>query len=77
MYYAFSQDISRSHQGKVTGITGILAWAFSGVAQMAFGSSADATQSFNTGLIIVGLLPLFATLSLVFFWPVDRYESTS
>lgn len=77
MYYAFSQDISRSHQGKVTGITGILAWAFSGVAQMAFGSSADATQSFNTGLIIVGLLPLFATLSLVFFWPGDRHESTS
>lgn len=75
MYYAFSQDISTSHQGKVTGITGILAWAFSGVAQMAFGSSADATQSFSTGLIVVGLLPLFATLSLVFFWPGDRHES--
>lgn len=69
MYYAFSQDVSKNHQGKVTGITGVVAWSFTGVAQMAFGSSADATNSFYNGLVIVSLLPLLATVILFFFWP--------
>lgn len=74
MYYAFSQDVSKNHQGKVTGLTGIIAWYFTGVAQMAFGRSADETKSFDTGLIMVALLPLIATLILYFFWPEDKNE---
>ena len=33
IYHAFTQEISRHHQGKVTGITGVAAWILSAPAQ--------------------------------------------
>jgi ACS family hexuronate transporter-like MFS transporter len=75
IYHAFTQDISHSHQGKVTGIAGVAAWAFSPLAQRMFGRHVDATHSFDQGLAVAGCLPMVALILLVAAWP--RREGSS
>jgi MFS transporter, ACS family, hexuronate transporter len=72
IYHAFTQDISRHHQGKVTGIGGVAAWALS-PAQKLYGRLIDQTGSFDLGFAIAGCMPLLAFLALALFW---RDEST-
>jgi ACS family hexuronate transporter-like MFS transporter len=69
IYHAFTQDLSSEHQGKVTGVAGVAAWAFSPWAQRLFGRHIDQTQSFDQGLAIAGCLPMIACLLLLLFWP--------
>jgi MFS transporter, ACS family, hexuronate transporter len=69
IYHAFTQDISHEHQGKVTGIAGVAAWAFSPLAHQAFGRHIDETQSFDQGLAVAGCLPFIAFMLLALFWP--------
>lgn len=69
IYHAFTQDISRQHQGKVTGIAGVAAWVLTPLAQQMFGRHVDATQSFDQGLAMAGCLPLLAFVVLMLFWP--------
>ena len=76
IYYSLSQDISPSHQGKVAGITGVIAWSVSSPAAMFFGWLADSTESFNTGIAIAGSLPLLALLAVFLFWPREDSESS-
>lgn len=67
IYHAFTQDISAGHQGKVTGIAGVAAWALS-PAQKYFGKLVDNTGSFDLGLAVAGCLPLVALVALLLFW---------
>ncbi|HEY6228461.1 MAG TPA: MFS transporter [Verrucomicrobiae bacterium] len=67
IYHAFTQDLSREHQGKVTGVASIAAWGFSPV-QAVFGRYIDRTHSFDLGLVIAGLMPLAAFFVLLAFW---------
>jgi ACS family hexuronate transporter-like MFS transporter len=69
IYHAFTQDLSHRHQGKVTGIAGVAAWAFSPLAQRLFGRHVDETQSFDQGLAVAGCLPIVAFLLLAAVWP--------
>ncbi|MBL9162226.1 MAG: MFS transporter [Planctomycetaceae bacterium] len=69
IYHAFTQDLSQEHQGKVTGVAGVAAWAFSPLGQQLFGRHVDATHSFDEGIAIVGCLPMAACLLLFLFWP--------
>jgi ACS family hexuronate transporter-like MFS transporter len=72
IYHAFTQDISHEHQGKVTGIAGVAAWAFSPLAHRAFGQHIDETHSFDQGLAMAGCLPIVAFLLLALFWPRSK-----
>lgn len=74
IYHAFTQDLSHEHQGKVTGIAGVAAWAFSPFAQRLYGQHIDATHSFDQGLAVMGCLPMAACLLLLCVWP--RNEMT-
>ena len=77
IYHAFTQDLSREHQGKVTGVASIAAWGFSPV-QSLFGRYIDRTHSFDLGLVIAGLMPLAAFVVLLLFWrdpEQNKYES--
>jgi ACS family hexuronate transporter-like MFS transporter len=67
IYHAFTQDLSREHQGKITGVASIAAWGFSPV-QSLFGRYIDKTHSFDLGLVIAGLMPLAAFVVLLLFW---------
>jgi MFS family permease len=69
LYHAFTQDVSGEHQGKVTGIAGVAAWAFSPLAHRSFGQYIDEYHSFDLGLAAAGCLPLVAFVLLAAFWP--------
>jgi MFS family permease len=67
IYHALTQDLSPHHQGKVTGIAGVAAWALS-PAQTFFGRLVDRTGSFDLGFAVAGCLPLIAFAVLWGFW---------
>ncbi len=71
VYHAFTQDISEHHQGKITGLGGVAAWALS-PAQKYYGRLIDQTHSFDLGFAIAGCMPLLAFLVLLFFWKDER-----
>lgn len=79
LYHAFTQDLSGRHQGKITGIAGVVAWVLPAQAQQFFGKLADSTQSFDQGLMLASCLPLIAVLPLWLFWESksDRHTSSS
>lgn len=68
IYHAFTQDLSARHQGKITGIAGVVAWVLPAQAQKLFGSLADRTHSFDLGLALAAFLPLLAALPLWWWW---------
>jgi ACS family hexuronate transporter-like MFS transporter len=75
IYHAFTQDISARHQGKITGFAGVAAWVIPAQAQKLFGALADATHSFNIGLVLASFLPLIAVIPLWLFWKDDNSRS--
>lgn len=67
-YYAFTQELSSKHQGKVTGSLGAITWVVSSVMQKYVGRAVDATGSYSTAIMLVGLAPLVACIPLWLFW---------
>ena len=72
IYHAFTQDISASRQGRITGIASIAAWILPAWAQRGFGWLADVTGSFNLGFTAAAFLPLVAAAILVPGWGKDK-----
>ena len=68
IYHALTQEISPHHQGKVTGVASVAAWAFAPPMQEVFGRLIDKTGSFDLGLAVAGGLPLVALAVLYLFW---------
>jgi ACS family hexuronate transporter-like MFS transporter len=68
IYHAFTQDISGQHQGKITGMAGVVTWIVTGQMQHLFGWLADHTGSFDLGLALAASLPVLAVLPLCLFW---------
>lgn len=71
-YYAFSQEVSIRHQGKVTGLLGTIAWLTTSPMHILFGQWIDKTGSFDLGLMLAGLVPVPAALLLLLTWRTDR-----
>ena len=67
IYHAFTQDLTPHHQGMVTGVAGVAAWALS-PAHKYFGRLVDNTGSFDLGFAIAGCLPLLAFSCIWLFW---------
>jgi ACS family hexuronate transporter-like MFS transporter len=67
IYHAFTQDLTRTHQGMVTGVAGVAAWSLS-PAQKYFGRLVDQTGSFDLGFAIAGCLPFVALICIWLFW---------
>jgi ACS family hexuronate transporter-like MFS transporter len=76
-YYAFTQELSIRHQGKVTGALGAITWVVTAVMQKLVGRSIDATRSYAAAIRLVGLAPLVACAALLALWGVDRKGSGS
>ncbi len=77
IYHAFTQDISGSRQGRITGIASVAAWVLPAWAQRGFGWLADITGSFNTGLVAASFLPLLAAAILLLGWGKDDPSPSS
>ena len=68
-YYSFSQELTRTHQGKISGALGTIAWIGSGTMQWLVGRNIDATKSYAAGVALAGVLPILACVALWLFWP--------
>jgi ACS family hexuronate transporter-like MFS transporter len=71
-YFAFTQDVSSKHQGKVTGTLGLInALGMAGLVLLQ-GKIIDLTGSFTLAIGLTGLAPLLALAALYFFWENPR-----
>lgn len=68
-YYALSQELSVTHQGKITGILGTIAWIFPSLWHREFGAWVDQTKSYDVGMCLASILPLIAWAAMVWIWP--------
>jgi MFS transporter, ACS family, aldohexuronate transporter len=67
-YYAFVQEVSVRHMGKVNGILGAWAWVSVSMIQKSFGSYVKETKSYDLGIALAGWAPLVSLLVLVLLW---------
>ncbi len=79
-YYTWSQDLSRTHQGKVTGLLSTIGWLASSPVQKYNGRLIDYNLKleaagrtpwigpFDAGLALAGCLPLLAALVVWIWW---------
>jgi ACS family hexuronate transporter-like MFS transporter len=68
IYYSLSQDLTRQHQGKVTGSLGCICWLAMSLLQESVGASVKETGSYAMGLMLAGLAPLVGLLALLLLW---------
>jgi ACS family hexuronate transporter-like MFS transporter len=73
-YYSLSQEISRKHQGKITGILGVVAWVTASPVHKYFGRYVDQTSSYDLGVAIAGCLPLVGAVAWLLVWDWKRSE---
>lgn len=67
-YYAFAQEISVRHQGKVNGMLGAWAWVSTSLVQKGFGSYVKRTGSYDLGVALVAWAPLVSLVVLLLLW---------
>ena len=68
-YYSLSEELTRTHQGKVSGLLGTVAWLTSAPLHKLFGRWIDKSGSFDLGLSLASLTPLVAFAALAILWP--------
>lgn len=71
-YYSLTQEISRRHQGKITGALGFVTWVATAEMQQLVGQHVDRTHSYAAGIFWAGLAPAVAFLALVLLWGRDN-----
>jgi ACS family hexuronate transporter-like MFS transporter len=67
-YYAFSQELTVRHQGKLTGSLGFIAWMSVAAMQALVGFLVERTGSHKIGVLFASLGPLIGCVAMVFFW---------
>jgi ACS family hexuronate transporter-like MFS transporter len=67
-YYAFGQELSTEHQGKVSGTLGSAAWASAALLHWLFGKFVDYWGSYDLGMMAAGLCPLLGSAALMWLW---------
>ncbi|NUQ66344.1 MAG: MFS transporter, partial [Pirellulales bacterium] len=67
-YYSLTQDISRRHQGKVTGALSFVTWIATAEMQQIVGQYVDRTHSYAGGIFWAGLMPVAAFAALALLW---------
>jgi ACS family hexuronate transporter-like MFS transporter len=68
VYYAFSQDLTVRHQGKVTGALGCINWLAMALLHELVGDSIKRTGNYSDGLALAGLTPVAGFLVLWLLW---------
>ncbi|MFO0865791.1 MAG: hypothetical protein U0744_14265, partial [Gemmataceae bacterium] len=67
-YYAFTQELSARHQGKVTGFLGCFTWAATAGVQAMVGRRIDADGSYMFPLLLAGSVPVIAAIVIATLW---------
>ncbi|MGA0040014.1 MAG: MFS transporter [Pirellulales bacterium] len=71
-YYSFTQELTVSHMGRVTGMLSFVGWLASAPVQKLFGRIVDATGSYDVNMAILGWAPLAGLVAFVILWPRER-----
>lgn len=67
IYHALTQEFTSRHQGTISGLGGVAAWALS-PAQKLYGRLVDQTGSFDLGFAVAGCFPVLAFAVLWCLW---------
>ncbi|MEW6754043.1 MAG: MFS transporter [Candidatus Latescibacterota bacterium] len=67
IYHALTQEFTARHQGTISGLGGVAAWALS-PAQKLYGRLVDQTGSFDLGFAVAGCFPMLALAVLWLLW---------
>lgn len=67
IYHALTQEFTSRHQGTISGLGGVAAWALS-PAQKFYGRLVDQTGSFDLGFAVAGCFPILAFAVLWLLW---------
>ncbi|MCE9530482.1 MAG: MFS transporter [Planctomycetes bacterium] len=67
-YFAFSQEVSSKHQGKVTGTLGLINSICMGLLVRVQGEVIELTKSYDLAFGLTALAPLIAVVVVYFFW---------
>jgi ACS family hexuronate transporter-like MFS transporter len=68
-YYSFTQEVSTTHMGRLTGVLSCIGWLASSPTQKLFGYIVDRTGSYDLNLAILGCAPLIGLASFWLIWP--------
>ncbi len=71
-YYSMTQDLSRRHQGKVSGGLATITWLTTAPFHKYFGRYLDETKDYNLALGLVGWMPMIALVAVLLLWNRGR-----
>ena len=76
-YYSFTQELSPTHVGRLTGLLSLWVWAVTSPMQPLFGMLADRTKSYDLGLVIAGLAPWIGVIAMKLLWRKNAVQSSN
>lgn len=74
-YYSFTQELTISHMGRLTGVLSFIGWLASAPTQKLFGYVVDRTGSYDLNLAVLGWAPLFGLIAFLVLWPRPPRQS--
>jgi MFS transporter, ACS family, hexuronate transporter len=74
-YYSLTQDLSRKHQGKISGALATLTWLVSAGFHKYFGRYLEQTHNFDLAIGIAGWFPMIALIAVLLLWHRGRKAS--
>ncbi len=76
-YYSFTQELSTTHMGKLTGLLSFVGWMTSSPMQKLFGKVVDRTGSFDAGMFVIGFAPAVGMVLFLLLWPRRSTETSA
>ena len=78
-FYSFTQEMSRRHQGKISGSLGFITWIVTSKMQELVGKEIDRTHNYSEGIFWIGLVPLLGLVAMLLLWgksasPVEKLQ---
>jgi len=68
-YYSFTQELTTSHMGRLTGILSFIGWLASAPVQKLFGYIVDKTGSYDLNIAVLGWAPFCGLVAFWLLWP--------
>ncbi len=68
-YYAFTQELTTTHMGRLTGVLSCIGWLVSSPIQKLFGRMIDRTGSYDLNIAVLGWAPLLGLVAFLLLWP--------
>jgi ACS family hexuronate transporter-like MFS transporter len=74
-YYSFTQELSSTHIGRLTGLLALWVWSITSPVHSLFGYVKDRTGSYDISLALAGLTPWLGVLAMKLLWREPAHSS--